>query len=478
MLYSTLCAYENLLGAYQKARQGKTKKLYVLKFKKDLDKNIKQLQTELIEQIYQPKPLKTFIIRDPKTRKISKSKFRDRVIHHALINVIGEIFEKTFIYDSHANQIGKGTLKAIERFEIFKRKVSKNNTRDCYVLKADIKHYFEEVDHNILISIVQRKVKDEKIIWLIKQILSNNADSLGGRTTKGMPLGNHTSQFFANLYLNELDQFVKHELKAKYYIRYVDDFVILSYSTKKLQEYMDKINMFLKEELILELHPDKSKILNLNQGIQFLGFKIFPNHKIPRKTNLRKFQSKLKELKILYKEKQLNREQVVECLEGWMAYAKQGNTYKYRRNLLKNFNRNFPIRNKNEIIRSKKIKNFFRKYYASKVEFSSQKTLLLLRKGLSIKEIAEERCLKEATVWEHIINLIEYGQFAVWSILPKKKIVYLLQRIKNPFEPLKQVKLPTPRGLPTGKSSLRSEWGILRRYEVQQLKLFSFPALI
>ena len=176
MLYNTLCSYENLLSAYLKAQQGKTRKNYVLKFEKNLENNLRRLQTELITQTYQPKPLKTFIIRDPKTRKISKSRFSDRVIHHALINVIGLIFQKSFIYDSHANQIGKGTLKAIQRFEIFRGKVSRNNSRTCYVLKADIKHYLEEVDHNILVSILERKIKDKRVIWLIKTILINNAN--------------------------------------------------------------------------------------------------------------------------------------------------------------------------------------------------------------------------------------------------------------------------------------------------------------
>lgn len=185
MLYNTLCSYENLLEAYEKAREGKTKKHYVLKFKRDLIRNIKQLQTELITQTYKPRPLKTFIIRDPKTRKISKSKFRDRIIHHALINIIGHFFQKLFIYDSYANQIGKGTMKALDRFELFKRKVSKNNTKECYVLKADIRHYFEEVDHEILIQIIRKKIHDEKVIWLINQILNNTAFvSGGGRTPK------------------------------------------------------------------------------------------------------------------------------------------------------------------------------------------------------------------------------------------------------------------------------------------------------
>lgn len=176
-MYKQLCSYENLLAAFQKARKGKTRKHYVIKFEENLKENLLKLQKELIIQIYKPKPLKKFIIRDPKTRKISKSKFRDRVIHHALINIIGYLFEKSFIYDSHANQIGKGTLKAIQRFDYFKRKISRNNTLQCYVLKADIKHYFDEVDHEILISIIKKKINDEKVIWLIRQILNNNVNS-------------------------------------------------------------------------------------------------------------------------------------------------------------------------------------------------------------------------------------------------------------------------------------------------------------
>src|SRR3989338_2171774 len=153
MLYTKLCSYENLFSAYQKARQGKTKKHYILTFEKELEKNLNQLQIELITQTYKPKPLRTFIIRDPKTRKISKSKFRDRVIHHALCNIIEPIFEKSFIFDSYANRVGKGTLKSVERFDFFKRKASKNNTVKCYILKADIKKYFENVEYEILLLI-------------------------------------------------------------------------------------------------------------------------------------------------------------------------------------------------------------------------------------------------------------------------------------------------------------------------------------
>lgn len=167
-------------------------------------------------QTYTPKPLKTFILRDPKTRKISKADFRDRIIHHAICNIIEPTFDKTFIHDSYANRINKGTLNAIKRFEYFKKKVSKNNSNQCYVLKADIKSYFDNVSHNTLVNILENKINDERTTNLISLILKNHE---GKTANKGMPLGNLTSQFFANIYLNELDQYVKHELRAKYYIR-------------------------------------------------------------------------------------------------------------------------------------------------------------------------------------------------------------------------------------------------------------------
>jgi hypothetical protein len=255
-----------------------------------------------------------------------------------------------------------------------------------------------------------------------------------------MPLGNLTSQFFANVYLNELDQFVKHTLKAEYYIRYVDDFVVLSHSKSRLPEYKEKINTFLKEKLSLRLHPDKSHVSPLQYGIGFLGFRIFYHHKLLRKSNLKNFERKFRELKIFYAEKQIRREKVIECLEGWMAYAKHANTYKYRRALLRMFNREFPIYHKNQIIRSKKIKNFYRKVYASKVEFSTQKTLLLVKKGHSIQEIATIRSIKEETVWAHFANLIEHGQLPVWKIMSRKKIVTILQHIKSSRESLREIK--------------------------------------
>ena len=175
-LYEEIYSIKNLIFAWRKARKHKTKKDYVIEFEKDTLGNLFKLQKELIEQTYFPESLVTFILRDPKTRKISKSAFRDRIVHHAIVNIIEPLFEKSFIYDSCANRIGKGNLFALKRFDEFKRKVSKNNTRECLVLKADIKHYFQEVNHEVLLRIIKRKIKDEKIILLIKKILNNSSD--------------------------------------------------------------------------------------------------------------------------------------------------------------------------------------------------------------------------------------------------------------------------------------------------------------
>jgi len=269
-LYNKLCSYENLLLAFKKARKGKTKKLYVRRFEENLKENLLELQKRLLSKSYRPALLKKIIVRDPKTRKIYKSVFIDRIVHHAIVNILKLIFELIFIWDSYASRKGKGHHKAIKRFDYteqkskplplgsgqsqatdflalshkvlnkpillsvgktqilydFKRKVSKNgrklkgikdNNYICgYVLKADIKHYFDEVNHKVLLEIIREKVKDEEVMWLIRQVLENYR---GGKQGCGMPLGNYTSQFFANVYLNELDYFVKHFFRAKYYTR-------------------------------------------------------------------------------------------------------------------------------------------------------------------------------------------------------------------------------------------------------------------
>ncbi|MFH0869695.1 MAG: RNA-directed DNA polymerase [archaeon] len=229
-----------------------------------------------------------------------------------------------------------GTLAAIKRFEYFKNKASRNLTKledaegiKGFVLKADVKHYFDSVDHEILVRIIRKRINDERIIWLIKTILSNHKTKEQGR---GMPLGNLTSQFFANVYLNELDQYVKHVLKAKHYIRYVDDFVILHRSAERLECYKEKISCFIKEKLALQLHPDKSKIHPLYSGTDFLGLRIYSHHRLLKKRNLRKFRKKLELMSSEYELKRVSYDTIYDFLEGWAAYSKYANTFKLRKN--------------------------------------------------------------------------------------------------------------------------------------------------
>ena len=338
-LFEKFCSYDNLKLAFAKARKHKTRRKEVIEFEANLIQNLQDLRTELCLLSYCSQPLKSFILRDPKTRKISKSAFRDRVVHHALVNIIEPLFDKCFIYDSYANRKGRGTLKAIERFEFFSRKVSGNYTKTAYVLKADIRHYFETVDHTVLTKLLKNKIEDDKIMFLITKILRNYMTK---EKNKGMPLGNLTSQFFANVYLNELDQFVKHVLKAKYYIRYVDDFVIVHNSFDVLNNFKQKINDFLAEQLTLELHSDKSKILPIRNGVEFLGLRVFAHYRLLKLRNLKKFQRKLIHLKGLYRQKQINYDSAFDFMEGWLAYARQANTYTLRKKFVKQFEAAFP----------------------------------------------------------------------------------------------------------------------------------------
>ena len=338
-LYQQIYDKDNLISAFKKARKRKRSKNYVKHFTLNLAKNLSLLEHQLKIKTYNPSRLNKFVIRDPKTRTIHSSIFRDRIVHHAIINIIRPIYEKRFIYDSFASRKNKGTHIAVKRFEYFINKVSSNgrkinkpfnnNSIQGYVLKADVKHYFDTIDHEILINILRKKIKDEDMIDLIRIILRNFEGKIKG---KGLPLGNYTSQFFANVYLNNLDYFVKHRLKAKYYIRYVDDFVILHKDKKVLLKFKDKIEKYLKN-LRLELHPDKSEIHALRNGITFLGYRVFYHYKLLRTRNIRYFKNKLNKKIKFYRGGLIKKEDIESFLHGWMGYSKFANTHKFNQKI-------------------------------------------------------------------------------------------------------------------------------------------------
>lgn len=318
-IFNHLCEYDNLLLAFKNAKKRKSKKEYVRKFENNLQNELYQLQWELMTGTYQPKPLKTFTVRDPKTRKISASNFRDRVIHHAICNLLVPIYEPRFIEDTFANRKGKGTKAIVERFDYFKGKF-----RNGFALKADIRHYFDSVNHGVLLEILSRRIKDKKFLNLIKIILENHKGEAKGT---GMPLGNLTSQFFANLYLGELDNFAKHELHVKYYIRYVDDFVILGTDAAQIEKWQIQISMFLSEKLHLTLHPQKTKIIPLSSGVQLVGLRIFKHHKLLKKSNVKRIWKRIARLK------DTDKEHIRLSMAGWEGYARTANTYKLRKRI-------------------------------------------------------------------------------------------------------------------------------------------------
>lgn len=256
-----------------------------------------------------------FKINDPKPRIIHKASVRDRLLHHAVHRELYPFFDKKFIADSFSCRNIKGVYRAISRFRDFNRKVSKNNTKQCYVLKRDIKKFFASVDQNILIEILQKHISDQKIVNLLKEIIFSF--KLGG-----LPLGNLTSQLFANIYLNKFDQFVKHKLKTKYYIRYCDDFVIFSQDKKYLENLIPIINDFLQNKLKLTLHPDKVFVKTIYSGVDYLGWKNFKDHRILRKAT--------KERMLKHLEKEFKKE----ILNSYLGLLSHGNTEKLRSKIL------------------------------------------------------------------------------------------------------------------------------------------------
>lgn len=283
--YDSIISVENLLTAWNEFIKGKKNRKDVQAFQIRLMDNILSLHLELKNKTYMHRGYEAFKISDPKPRDIHKASVRDRLLHRAIYRKLYPFFDRTFIPDSFSCRLNKGTHKALNRFTYFHRGVSKNHTKTIWVLKCDIRKFFASVDHDILISILRKYIFDPSILKLLNQII----DSF----PTGLPLGNLTSQLFVNIYMNEFDQFVKHKLKAKYYIRYADDFVILSESKTYLEDILNRITEFLSEKLKLSLHPNKVSIKTLASGVDYLGWVHFSDHRVLRAATKRRMLRKI-----------------------------------------------------------------------------------------------------------------------------------------------------------------------------------------
>jgi len=279
---------ENLLEAWREFLRGKRAKRDAQEFSLRLMDNIFSLHNDLRNLTYKHGSYQAFKINDPKPRDIHKASVRDRLLHHAIYRKLYPFFDRVFIADSFSCRIDKGTHKALNRFRAFAYKVSQNNTKTCWILKCDIKKFFASIDHDDLKEILESYVADKNILWLLGEVIDSFHSSEPG---KGLPLGNLTSQLLVNVYMNEFDQFVKHKSGVKYYIRYADDFVLLSGNRKELEEKVEPIKDFLKNRLKLEAHENKVYIKTLASGVDFLGWVHFPDHRVLRtKTKRRMFK--------------------------------------------------------------------------------------------------------------------------------------------------------------------------------------------
>ena len=277
--YDHIISIENLLMAWQEFASGKKKRKDVQAFQLRLMDNIMDLHIELKNRTYVHKGYEFFTISDPKPRDIHKASVRDRILHRVLYIKLYQFFDRTFISDSFSCRTNKGSHKALKRFTTFHRKVSKNNTKSVWVLKCDIKKFFATIDQDILINILSKYIFDKDLIYLLSNIIHSFYST---KVNTGLPLGNLISQLFVNIYMNEFDQFMKHTLKAEYYIRYADDFVILSDNKRWLEDTLASIEVFLLHELKLSLHPDKISINTIPSGVDYLGWVHFPDHRILR----------------------------------------------------------------------------------------------------------------------------------------------------------------------------------------------------
>lgn len=330
-IYDNIISFDNLLISWQEFLRGKTKRKDVTKFQLHFMDNILLLHQELRDKSYQHGKYTAFKINDPKPRDIHKALVRDRLVHHALHRFLYPYFDRLFIYDSYSCRMNKGAHKAISRFCYFGCRVSQNNTKTVWVLKCDIQKFFANIDHEILKDILYKNIDDKDVLWLIAQVIDSFTSI--DKIDIGLPLGNLTSQLLINIYMNEFDQYVKHKLKVRYYIRYADDFVFLSEDKNYFKKLLFKIDLFFKDKLKLILHPNKISITSLASGIDFLGYVIFPDHIILRTKTKKRIFRKIRKNKIKMDQGLISKESFNQSIQSYYGILKHCNGYKLKQKI-------------------------------------------------------------------------------------------------------------------------------------------------
>jgi len=338
-LWPELVSFENLYHAYRLARRGKRDRPQVERFEFRREQELGRLQRELMDGTYRPGGYRTFMLHDGKPRLISAAPFRDRVVHHAFCNVVEPIFEQRFIHDSYASRTGKGTHAAIRRYQEFAR-------GKAYVLKCDVRKFFPSVDHALLQERLARKIKDRRVLELARAIIagSNPQEPVPGffpgddlftqlERRRGLPIGNQTSQFFGNVFLDALDHFVKAELRCRCYLRYVDDFVLLDDDPRRLAAWRDAVEAFLLTQR-LWLHPRRRTISSTQDGLRLLGYRVWPSRVELTRDSVVKFRRRMRRYQQSFARGELSVESVTQRVQSWLGHARLASGERYRADLL------------------------------------------------------------------------------------------------------------------------------------------------
>jgi len=339
-LFEQIVAFDNLLLAARKAQRGKRFTREVAAFNHQLEAELFQLQRELLARSYYPGPCRQFTICDPKSRLITAASYRDRVVHHAICNIVEPLFERTFISDSYACRKGKGTHAAVDR-------LTRGMRRNAYILQCDIRKYFPSIDHAILKDLLRRKIACPRTLWLLDLIIDSSSpqeealryfagDDLFTPYSRkrGLPIGNQTSQFFANVYLDPLDHFLKETLHVREYLRYCDDFLLLAPEKATLWHFRDAIDDFLARALRLALHPTKQWVRPVSAGVDFLGYRVFLTHRRLLRASGYRFQRNLRAMQRAYRHGGVTSGIIAQRIAAWLGHARHADTYRLRAALL------------------------------------------------------------------------------------------------------------------------------------------------
>lgn len=351
--YDDLFHQDNIVTAYKRCIRGKTKfKRDAMIFDRDITYNINTLLDELMSFNYTPQNYYSFTVYEPKERVIYASTFRDKLVQNILYNVLKEKYKSVFIFDSYACIEGKGTHRASQRIQHYLRKVKWTHGQECYIIKADVSKFFYSVNRQILKLIIRKHVFCSDLLWLIDTIIDNCPDD------KGLPLGNITSHLFANVYLNPLDQFCKRFLSLKFYVRYMDDICIIVENKEKASFVLSKIIDFLELKLDLEINPVKTAIFPINQGVNMVGFKTHPTHKLLRNDSKKKIKRKCQKFPNLIREGKLSVRKAEQIMNSWYGHSQQACSANFVKSLLKKNNylsctrRVFKVNVKREVVES------------------------------------------------------------------------------------------------------------------------------